>query len=129
MDTMVKQIDAAIETHKIWKERLIVAVESGDCDINPSDVVVDNKCAFGKWLYGENIQDSERSGDSYNKVQTWHALFHKEASYVIELVREDKIDEAKLAMTEEGRRYCQVSTVLIQLLEDWKERILAGEKG
>ncbi|MDD5585740.1 MAG: CZB domain-containing protein [Alphaproteobacteria bacterium] len=128
MSSMVNQIDAAIESHKSWKARLAGAIECGTCDDKPGDIVMDQSCVFGQWLYGDDIPVGEKSGTSYEKVKTWHALFHKEAGYVVELIRQGKIDEAKLALREEGQRYYQASSVLLHLLEEWKERITAGGK-
>jgi hypothetical protein len=127
MNSMVKQIDAAIESHKLWKTRLADAVNREACGVSFEDIGADTTCAFGQWLYGNDISDSERQGDAYAKVQTWHALFHKEASHVVELVRQGRVAEAKLAMDEEGRRYYQVSAVLLQLIEEWKEKVAVGQ--
>ena len=127
--TMVEKIDSAINAHNEWKERLLAAIESGGGELKPEVIAKDDVCILGKWLYSDEVPITEKTSSDYEKVRTWHALFHKEAGYVIELVQQQKIDEAKQAMQQEGRRYFQVSNVLLMLLKQWHDRILAKPKG
>ena len=46
------EISAAIGAHGSWKTRIRTAIESGTSEFSPLNVAADNKCAFGKWLYG-----------------------------------------------------------------------------
>jgi hypothetical protein len=45
--------DEAIKAHSAWKFKLSGYLRKPDGSIKSADVVVDNKCALGQWIYGE----------------------------------------------------------------------------
>ena len=71
-----EEIDKAVAAHASWKDKLVVAIDTGECESTPEEVKMDNNCAFGKWLY-ERIDPSVKSSSHYNDVVALHTEFHK----------------------------------------------------
>jgi methyl-accepting chemotaxis protein len=71
-------LDTAIKAHAQWKDRLKGAVETRTSDIAPDQACLDNRCQFGKWIYGEGAAAPlpERGAD-YDRVRQLHAEFHR----------------------------------------------------
>jgi hypothetical protein len=55
------EIDNAILSHKVWKDRLRQAVETGELSFPVEVIAADNLCAFGKWLYGPSLTPSDKN--------------------------------------------------------------------
>lgn len=58
----IDQINAAVGAHGAWKMRLRGAIRSGRGDIKSHDASMDNRCEFGQWLYGSQIDATTREG-------------------------------------------------------------------
>jgi hypothetical protein len=79
------QISKAMDAHALWKEKLVAAIESGYIDKTVDEIKVDNNCAFGKWLYGNELSEEIKHSDGYLKVQQIHSEFHHIAARIAEL--------------------------------------------
>jgi methyl-accepting chemotaxis protein len=75
---IITALDTAIKAHAQWKDRLKGAVETRTSDIAPDQACLDNRCQFGKWIYGEGAATPlpERGAD-YERVRQLHAEFHR----------------------------------------------------
>jgi hypothetical protein len=73
-----------IGAHVMWKQRLtsFLAGESTE-DLDPETIRLDDRCALGKWLYGEGSAVSELP--RYEEVRGLHAQFHQYAADVVNL--------------------------------------------
>ncbi len=56
----VEMIQKAIAAHTGWKARLSTAISTGTFDVEHSAVGADNRCDFGKWLYGSELQSADK---------------------------------------------------------------------
>jgi hypothetical protein len=79
------QISKAMDAHALWKEKLIDAINSGKIDRTVEEIRVDNICAFGKWLYGNELSEDIKQTVGYHKVKQIHAEFHQVAARIAEL--------------------------------------------
>ena len=73
-----------IGAHVMWKQRLtsFLAGESTE-SLDPETIRLDDRCALGKWLYGEGTAMSELP--RYEEVRGLHAQFHQYAADVVTL--------------------------------------------
>lgn len=73
-----------IGAHVMWKQRLtsFLAGESTE-SLDPETIRLDDRCALGKWLYGEGTAMSELP--RYEEVRGLHAQFHQYAADVVNL--------------------------------------------
>ena len=111
-------IDAAIYAHKMWFLRLRNAIDKGESDFKPEIVKTDNRCEFGKWLYGDFPQEF-KAGSTYGEIKILHAKFHVEASKILELaLKGDKKAAAKMLDDANGIKI--ISDSLIVLLDRLK---------
>jgi len=83
-EKLINQINNAIGAHGSWKLKLRTAVKKGHSEHSVEDVRCDDKCAFGEWLYGPDIDASTRRGAPYKVVKRLHAEFHACAADVLE---------------------------------------------
>jgi hypothetical protein len=47
-----QEVDAAIASHSQWLNRIRKAIAKGKSECRPEVVRLDDRCVFGKWLYG-----------------------------------------------------------------------------
>ena len=87
-------ITKAVGAHGVWKLRLKTAIASGASEITPAQVSCDDKCDFGRWLYGREIPAAVRVSANYEAVRRKHAEFHKVAGQVLTAALGGKADEA-----------------------------------
>lgn len=120
MSTMEEEITRAIGVHGAWKVRLKTSIASGRGDADPAIVALDNRCDFGKWLYG--LKAEERSSEFWKKVQALHADFHKETSRVLESVVKGNKAEAERSMSP-GGAFSKISSELVTLMTEWKNSV------
>lgn len=113
------EIGKAIAAHGEWKAWLLGAIIQEKLDVPVGTIIMDNQCAFGKWLYGASISPAIRDSVSYKKVKELHAEFHKAAAHVAELAVAGKKKEAGKLMLIEGE-YNLVSSRLIMAMIEWK---------
>lgn len=74
----------AMEAHAKWKLRLKTAMTTRHSDISPEHASCDDRCEFGKWLYGDTISPSVRESTPFMVVRKLHADFHQVAAVALE---------------------------------------------
>ncbi len=87
------QIDAAIAAHGKWLTRLRTAIYEGSSEFTPAVVRADDKCDFGRWLYGA-FPASLRGSPVFEDIRQTHARFHVQAAMVLELATGGRRDDA-----------------------------------
>lgn len=112
---------SAISAHAGWKARLRTVVNTGVTDTPIAVVHSDNKCEFGKWLYGPDISGTDKQSESYLKVKDLHAAFHKEAAKVVELATSNQKEQAAQAIAM-GGSYAKASTALTEAMIKWRDK-------
>ena len=118
--TLGDEITKAINTHWVWKTRLLSAIDTGKSDAAAVDVAKDHICEFGQWLYGPTIPAAETARKDYSVVCRLHADFHKCAATVLERVAHGQKAQAIALMNGE---YAEVSVDLIAAMLKWKEAV------
>jgi hypothetical protein len=73
-----------IGAHVMWKQRL-TSFLAGDSpeELNPDMIRLDDRCALGKWIYGDGKPMSQLP--RYEEVRDLHAQFHQYAADVVSL--------------------------------------------
>jgi len=84
-ENLINQINNAIGAHGSWKIKLRTAVNKGKSEHSVEDVRCDDKCAFGKWIHGKEIDGPTRNGAPYNVIKRLHAEFHISAADVLKM--------------------------------------------
>ena len=112
-----KEIRAAVAAHDAWNRRLTTAINLGNCETAPTDIAVDNKCDFGKWLYGPDFDSGTKSGKPYQVTRRLHADFHDVAARVAALAEAGKKADAYHLLDGE---YAEKSSKLMRALTKWR---------
>jgi hypothetical protein len=120
---MIKEINDAIGAHGMWKMRLRTAINSGAGDVHSSTARCDDKCAFGKWLYGPTLDAETRAGKPYQVIRRLHAEFHQIAGDVLASVENGNRSVAEQTFT---GAYVEKSERLVLGLTKWKGELLRG---
>lgn len=83
-----------IGAHVMWKQRL-TAFLAGDSEekLDPATIQLDDRCALGKWIYGDGASMSALPG--YEEVRSLHAQFHRNAAEVVSLHLAGRTAEAE----------------------------------
>ena len=115
-----REIDKAIATHALWKDRLRMTIESSRIDTPVDSVRRDDQCDFGKWLHGATLSASDKAAPPYLTVVDLHARFHQTAARVVQLALTGRKSEAETMMVIDGE-YAAVSDQLTRALTDWKK--------
>lgn len=115
---MKQQISEALKAHGAWKHRLRRATATGALECPATDVMVDNKCAFGKWLYAAAADREISRSEDYRKVRALHAAFHRAAGDVARKIEQGRTEDAKNAL--EGASFAQATKDLSAALMDWR---------
>jgi methyl-accepting chemotaxis protein len=108
-------VTTVIAGHGMWKWRFHEAIETGRTDYILADVARDDRCALGKWLYGEG-RGASGGWAGYGRIRELHASFHRAAAEVLELA----VAGDKAAATERSgprSKFARTSTELVQLLD------------
>ncbi len=74
--------DEAIHVHAAWKIVLSTYLRSVDGTLTAAETRVDNRCALGRWLYGEGKKYSSTA--EYQILMAEHARFHQAAAEVVD---------------------------------------------
>lgn len=120
---MREEISSAIAAHGSWKVRLKTAIDSGRFDeATENGLREDNRCAFGRWLYGKTIPEGARTSAEYENIRSLHAEFHKAAAAVVEAAKSGRKTEAD-EMMKPGGTFSLTSSDLIQALTAWKRTL------
>ena len=73
-----------ISAHVMWKQRLVsLLAGKSEEQLDPSTIALDNRCALGKWIYGDGQIMAELP--AFEEVRGMHAQFHRLAAEVIKL--------------------------------------------
>jgi len=113
-----------IAAHGLWKFRLHEAIASGRSKFDPEVVQRDDRCPFGKWLYGEG-QQTHRHDERFETARQLHATFHRAAGDVLRLALDGRSADAAERMTP-GQPFLDVSLQLVHHLDGWRKGDSAG---
>ena len=111
------QIIVAFQTHHRWVDRVEDAIVTGSVDEDLTEVVREDACQIGRWLNG-GISEELRETALYKVTKGRHAGFHRSLAAVLQLAREDKEDEARLSLSDQGE-FGQAAFKMRQTLEQW----------
>ena len=117
---IIDEINVAIGAHGKWKFKLKTAISKGESDVTPEVVKCDDKCVFGKWLYGPTIPDDLREGMPYMVVRRLHGEFHQIASAVLQKALAGETDEAQNLL---NGPFDVKSQILTKALTKWKREL------
>ena len=118
---MVEQINNAIGAHGSWKLKLRVAMSTGASEIDPDRACRDDKCPFGRWIHGNEIDAVTKQGKPYQVVRRLHAEFHQTAANVLRhaiTARKTKAEEIFAG------EFAERSDKLVRALAKWKGELL-----
>ncbi len=115
--SMKDEITKGIGAHGKWKQRILVAIQTGQSEWTPAKVRQDNQCDFGKWLYSRSSQ--EQASPHFDKVKELHAHFHTVAGGVLEMALTGDKTKAESAVTMDSE-YRTVSGELTKEMMAWK---------
>lgn len=89
-----------INAHVVWKQKLKSAIATGHA-LNTTKIGRHDCCPLGEWLQSEA---KEKFGHlaTYSQCVGAHAIFHREAGKVAELVNSRSVLEAEAAMSPTG---------------------------
>lgn len=121
-ENLVNQINSAIGAHGSWKIKLRTAVNKGKSDHTVDDVRCDDKCAFGKWLHGTEIDGPTRNSAPFNVIKRLHAEFHICAADVLKMATSGNTDGAADLLDGE---FSAKSLKLVLGLRKWKSEAAA----
>lgn len=113
----IQEINDAIGAHGAWKLKLRTAISMGKSDVEPKTVRCDDRCTFGRWLYGPSIDARTRAGKPYQVVHRLHREFHEAAATVLESALAGRKDHATEVLDGDFR---ERSEKLVRALTKWK---------
>ena len=116
------EIQSAVAAHGAWKLKLTTTINRGHSETPLEDIGCDNKCAFGKWLYGPEIDDATKAGKPYQVTKRLHAEFHRAAHEVAALALAGQKSEAFRLMDGD---YRAKSDKLQRALNKWRGEVVA----
>ena len=111
----LQQVDAAISAHGKWLTQLKIAIEDGTSQFDPETVRADNRCDFGKWLYGDFPKEPKNT-PVFDEMRAKHAAFHRTAAHILQLALAGHKQEALKSMDYQGE-FMQLSGELILMLK------------
>jgi hypothetical protein len=118
--SMINAIDKAVSAHGAWKVRLRMAIMHGSSHFDPAVVECDDRCEFGKWLYGSSLSADTRAEMPYQVVRRLHAEFHQCAARVLSSAIGSRQDEAAALM---ASNFDERSQRLLIALAKWKREL------
>ncbi len=113
--SLPQQAKAGIAAHGMWKTHLVAAITTGSATVKVEDAGHDDRCKFGKWLYGD---PTLRSKPGFEEIKALHSQFHRLSAEVLRLALAGKKDEARRFM-DSASEYTQTSAELTQKLTGW----------
>ena len=122
-EVLINQINNAIGAHGSWKIKLRTAVNKGKSEHSVADVRCDDKCAFGKWLHGTDIDGPTSASAPYKVIKRLHAEFHLCAADVLQMATTGNIPGASQLL--EGD-FAAKSEKLVRGLRKWKGEAAAA---
>jgi len=116
----VKELEAALAAHVIWMSELRQAIVNAATTPGAECVRADDKCPFGRWLYGPTLSLEERATEYYREVRALHAEFHQVGARVLELAAQGKVFEAYRILYGE---YLTMSGRLALAIRAWQKAL------
>ena len=121
---MIDALDQAVSAHSAWKTHLRLAIMNGSSNFQPEVVKCDDKCDFGKWLYGSILSDAERAQMPYKVVRRLHAEFHECAACVLTHAISGRAEEASNLM---AGNFDECSQRLQIAIAKWKRETILSQ--
>ncbi len=112
------QINKAIGSHSLWKQRLMAAIEAGNPKLTVDQIAKDDACELGKWLYSASIPEALRQTPDFQACRELHAEFHKVAAEVLRLAVSGN-KGAALAALGSDTKFANLSSALTLRLMQW----------
>jgi len=117
----VSDIEQAIANHAQWATHLTKAISDAYLEIPLATIGSDNQCAFGQWLYGQELSVEDKLTANYQTVKDLHAEFHQVARHVAELAESSSKYEAYTLLYGD---YIAISGKLAIAMTAWKESLV-----
>lgn len=119
-EVLANQINNAIGAHGSWKIKLRSAVKSGQTNHSIQETRCDNKCAFGAWLHGVEIDNATRQSIAFRVVKRLHVEFHVSAAEVLQLVTKGHLKDAEEFLNTD---FSARSAKLVLALQKWQKEL------
>jgi len=114
-----------IGAHVMWKQRLTAFLAGNSAEqLDPEAIRHDNRCALGKWIYGDGTSMSELP--RYEEVRGLHAQFHQFAADVVTLHLDGNTTEAEKLLQGD---YSRLSEKLKHRLIGLSQQVKAATDG
>lgn len=113
-------ITEAIGAHGAWKMRLRTAIRTQQTDITAADVRCDDRCEFGQWIHGSQIDAETKADIPYQVIKRLHREFHHSAADVLDAAAHGHDEVADALMEEE---FTPRSEKLVRALTKWKREL------
>ncbi len=110
-----EQVEATIETHFRWLDRMRAAVASGTSSLDLATVAREDLCPIGVWL-NSTISETLKTMPLYYVTKSRHAVFHRSMARVLAAAIARK-PEAPMSMLPDGD-FTKVASSLLQTLRD-----------
>jgi hypothetical protein len=107
-------LDVAAQAHGKWISRLSAAIRDGSSEFTPDVVVADNRCDFGRWLYGD-FPEVLKGTPEFDEIRHEHAEFHRSAAHVLELAIAGRKDDALRLLAKDGDFMLLSGSLLLKL--------------
>ncbi|MCC6407916.1 MAG: CZB domain-containing protein [Planctomycetes bacterium] len=111
-----------VAAHGEWKLTLKRALEAQHPHVSSEHVRHDDRCEFGKFYY--QLPDADRCSECGLEVREKHAEFHVEAARVLELMEQQRWQEAYDAISP-GSDFERLSRELTRLMFSWNQELSA----
>ncbi len=110
-------IDAAIQAHERWKERLMDYLEGRSQErIDPAVVRRDDRSALGRWLLSVGVATLGHQ-PAFAVLMARHQYFHEQAATMVELAQSGEWDQAVQVL---NGGYRHASSQIVLLLKELK---------
>ena len=117
----IEHLNNAIGAHGAWKLKLRVAIATAQSEVDPDKACLDNRCPFGRWIHGDEIDAQTRDGMPYQVVRRLHAEFHQCAAQVLRYALVSDKEKAEALFTGE---FTEKADKLARALAKWKGELL-----
>ncbi len=118
------QLRAAIGAHGAWKVRLMAAVATGRCELDPDVVSKDDQCAFGAWIAAGSHARASASAH-LEPARALHGQFHAMAGRIIrEATGAERARAAQRVAF--GGELDQLLARLIGEINEWRDELAVG---
>ena len=115
--------DEAIQVHADWKIRLSTYLRKNDGSLKAAEARVDNRCALGRWLYGEGKKYSSEA--EYQILVGEHARFHRAAGEVVDKANSGQETNVESILHSESE-YGIASRNVVKAIMDLKRKVTAA---